>query len=230
MSKNILGEKVYKFMGRKVHPFIFRIGAVTNWKSRWFNRKQYRKLLEQDVKLRDFVMKKLSRAGINSVEIERSANLVNIIIETARPGLVIGRGGGGIEELKQELKKLIQKRDHEAVNTEVRLEIKEVRQPNSHAAIVAADMASQIERRMPYRRVMKQTLDKIMQNKEVQGAKVMAKGRLNGAEIARKEWLSKGKISLQTLRANIDYAQETAYTAYGTIGIKVWIYKGEVFE
>jgi small subunit ribosomal protein S3 len=217
-------------MGRKVHPFIFRIGIINNWKSRWFNQKKYRKLLEQDVKLRDFVMKKLSKAGVNSIEIERSANLVNIIIQTARPGLAIGRGGSGIEELKKELKKLIQKGDSEAANTEVRLEIEEVRQPNSQAAIVAADMASQIERRMPYRRVMKQTLDKIMQDREVQGAKVMVKGRLNGAEIARREWLKKGRISLQTLRANIDYAQATAYTTYGTIGIKVWICKGEVFE
>lgn len=217
-------------MGRKVHPFIFRIGTVNKWKSRWFNRKKYKELLEQDVNLRDFIMKKLSKASVNSVEIERSANLINIVIQTARPGIVIGRGGSGIEELKAELKKIIRKGNLDVGKTEIRLEVEEIRQPNSHAAVVAQDIASQIERRMPYRRVMKQTLDKVMQSNGVVGVKVTVKGRLNGAEIARKEWLKKGRISLQTLRANIDYAAATAYTTYGTIGIKVWISKGEVFD
>jgi small subunit ribosomal protein S3 len=229
MLKNILEERVFN-MGRKVHPFVHRIGIVTNWKSRWFNQRKYRQFLEQDVKLRDFIVKKLDKAGINSVEIERSANLLNIIVQTARPGLIIGRGGAGVEELKKEIKNLIIKNDPEMINLEVRLEIDEVRQPNAQATIVASEMASQIERRLPYRRVMKQALDKIMENKEVEGAKVMVKGRLNGAEIARKEWLKKGKISLQTLRSNVDYGWATAYTTYGTIGIKVWIYKGEVFN
>ncbi|MBU2068336.1 30S ribosomal protein S3 [Patescibacteria group bacterium] len=217
-------------MGRKVHPFIFRIGTVNTWKSRWFNQKRYKNLLEQDIKLRDFVTKKLIKASINSIEIERSANLVNIIIFTAKPGLVIGRGGSGVEDLKQELRKIIHQIDPESAKTDIRLEVEEIRQPNSKAAIVAQDMAMQIEKRMPYRRVIKQTLDKIMQNHEVQGAKIMINGRLNGAEIARKEWLKKGRISLQTLRANIDYANATAYTTYGTIGVKVWICKGEVFD
>ena len=217
-------------MGRKVHPFIFRLGTVNTWKSRWFNRKKYKELLEQDIRLRDFIMKKLSKASINSVEIERSANLINIIVETARPGLVIGRGGSGIEELKKELRKIISKGDPELVNTDLRLEVEEIRQPNSYAAIVGQDIASQIERRMPFRRVMKQTLEKVMQSSDVKGVKIMVKGRLNGAEIARKEWLKKGRISLQTLRANIDYASVTAHTAYGTIGVKVWISKGEVFD
>jgi len=213
-------------MGRKVHPFIFRIGIVNTWKSRWFNQKKYKNLLEQDIKLRDFIAKKLIKASINSIEIERSANLVNIIISTAKPGLVIGRGGSGIEDLKQELRKIICRIDPESAKIDIRLEVEEIRQPNSKAAIVAQDMAMQIEKRMPYRRVIKQTLDKIMQNNEVQGVKIMVKGRLNGAEIARKEWLKKGRISLQTLRANIDYANATAYTTYGTIGVKVWICKG----
>ncbi|MBU1292012.1 30S ribosomal protein S3 [Patescibacteria group bacterium] len=217
-------------MGRKVHPFIFRIGTVNTWKSRWFNQKRYKNLLEQDIKLRNFVAKKLIKASINSIEIERSANLVNIIIFTAKPGLVIGRGGSGVEDLKQELRKIIHQIDPESAKTDIRLEVEEIRQPNSKAAIVAQDMAMQIEKRMPYRRVIKQTLDKIMQNHEVQGAKIMINGRLNGAEIARKEWLKKGRISLQTLRANIDYANATAYTTYGTIGVKVWICKGEVFD
>ncbi len=217
-------------MGRKVHPFIFRLGTVNTWKSRWFNQKEYKKLLEQDVKLRDFILKKLSKAAVDLVEIERSANLIKIIIGTARPGLVIGRGGSGVEELKQEIKKIIYKNNPELSNIDVNLEINEIRDPNSHAAIVAQDIASQIERRMPYRRVIKQTLDKIIQSTGVQGAKITVKGRLNGAEIARKEWLKKGRISLQTIRANIDYAEATAYTTYGTIGVKVWISKGEVFE
>ncbi len=216
-------------MGHKVHPSVFRLGIVTNWKSRWFNKKKYREVLEQDVKLRDFIMKRLEKAGVNSIEIERSANSLNIIIKTARPGLVIGRGGGGAEELKREIKKFLQKDKSKLAKMEVRLEIEEIRQPTTQAAIVAMEMASQVERRLPYRRVMKQALDKIMQNKDIQGAKVMVKGRLGGAEIARKEWLKKGKIPLQTLRSNIDYAQATAYTTYGTVGIKVWIYKGETF-
>jgi small subunit ribosomal protein S3 len=217
-------------MGQKVHPLVFRIGLGTNWKSRWFSKGKYKEFLKQDVKLRDFIMKKLDKAGLNSIEIERSANSINIIIQTARPGLVIGRGGGGAEELKQEIKKILQKDRPESTKMEIRLEIEEVKQAGSQAAIIAADMANQIERRLPYRRVIKQTLDKVMQNKDVQGAKVMTKGRLNGAEIARTEWLKKGRMPLQTLRANIDYAQATAYTTYGTIGIKVWIYKGEIFE
>lgn len=217
-------------MGHKVHPFIFRIGQVTNWKSRWFSRRQYSDFLKQDVKLREFIMKKLSNAGINSIEIERSANLINIIIKTARPGLVIGRGGSGVEELKQEIKKVFDKITPESTKTEIRLEIEEVKQPASQAAIVAMDLANQIERRFPYRRVIKQGLDKIMADKGIKGAKIKIKGRLNGAEIARKEWLSRGRIPLQTMRADIDYAQATAYTTYGTIGITVWIYKGEVFD
>ncbi len=218
-------------MGHKVHPFIFRIGIVTNWKSRWFSKKQYKDFLEQDVKLRSFVAEKLAKAGVNSIEIERSANQINIIVKTARPGLVIGRGGKGVEELKKEIKKILQKdKKSKLGKMEVSLEIEEVRQPTAQAAIVSMEMASQIEKRLPYRRVMKQALDKIMANKDVLGAKVMTKGRLNGAEIARKEQLKKGRIPLQTLRSNIDYAQATAYTTYGTIGIKVWIYKGEVFK
>ena len=216
-------------MGQKVHPLSFRIGAGADWKSHWFSKGKYKEFLEQDVRLREFIVKKLAQAGVNLIKIERSANSINIIIQTARPGLIIGRGGSGAEELKQEMKKILQKGRPESDKIEVRLEIEEVKQADSQAAIVAADMANQIERRFPYRRIMKQTLSKVTQNKEVQGIKVMLKGRLNGAEIARREWLKKGRIPLQTLRSNIDYAQATAYTTYGTIGIKVWIYKGEIF-
>ena len=217
-------------MGRKVHPFIFRLGSVTNWKSRWFSKKQYREFLEQDTKLRIFVMEKLKKASVNLIEIERSANSLNIIIKTARPGLVIGRGGEGIEKLKNEIKSLLQKNSSVPLNYEIRLEVEEVKDPDIQATIVGMEIASQIERRLPYRRVIKQALDKIMQNKKAKGAKIMIKGRLNGAEIARKEHLKKGKIPLQTLRSEIDYASSTAYTTYGTIGIKIWIYKGEIFN
>jgi len=155
--------------------------------------------------------------------------LINIIIQTSRPGLIIGRGGSGAEELKDEIKKFLRKINPVLDKTEVRLEIEEIKQASARAAVIADDMAAQVEKRFPYRRVMKQVLSKAAQNKEIQGIKVMVKGRLNGAEIARKEWLKKGKIPLQTLRSNIDYAQTTAYTTYGTIGIKVWVYKGEIF-
>jgi len=216
-------------MGQKVHPFIYRIGAVNNWRSRWFSKKNYGNFLKQDVKLRGFVVKMLDKAGVDAVEIERSANLINVIVKTAKPGLVIGRGGSGAEDIKQKIKKFLQK-EFSGFKSEIRLEIEEIGQPTAHAAVVAQEIAEQIEKRMPYRRVIKQGLDKIMQNKEVQGAKIMLSGRLNGAEIARREWLKQGRIPLQTIRAGIDYAQAIAYTTYGTIGIKVWIYKGEVFN
>ncbi len=216
-------------MGHKVHPYAFRVGRIKDWKSRWFTRKKYSNNLAQDIELREFISEKLSRAGLESIEIERTANALNIIIKTARPGLVIGRGGGGVEKLKKEIHKIIQKSKSQDANLEIKLDIEEVRDPNARAAIVASDMAAQIEKRMPYRRVMKQAIDKIMQNREIKGAKIMVKGRLNGAEIARKEWLKQGQIPLSTLRADIDYNQATAYTTYGTIGIKVWIYKGEIF-
>jgi len=217
-------------MGHKVHPYIFRLGIVNDWKSKWFSRKKYKDFLEQDVKLRSFIAKKLDKAGINSIKIERSVNFINIIIGASRPGLVIGRGGSGAEELKKEIKEIIEKSEIGTANLEVRLEIEEIGQPTTRASVIAIEMAGQLEKRMPYRRVMKQTLDKIIQNKEVKGAKVMVGGRLNGAEIARTEWLKKGRVPLQTLRSDIDYAQATAYTTYGTIGVKVWIYKGEVFD
>lgn len=217
-------------MGHKVHPFIFRLGIVTDWKSRWFDKKTYKTLLEQDIKLRKFIAKKLDKAGVETIEIERSANFINIIIKTARPGLVIGRGGSGAEELKQEVRKFILKDYPALIKTEIRLEIEEIKNSTSRSRIVAMDIAAQIEKRFPYRRAIKQALEKIMANKEVKGAKVVVKGRLNGAEIARKEWLKDGQVPLQTLRSDIDYAEATAYTTYGTIGVKVWIYKGEVFK
>jgi len=217
-------------MGQKVNPVVFRLGQTQDWKSRWYNKKLFKEFLKQDVALRDFLTRKLLKAGVDKIEIERSGNMINVIVKTARPGLIIGRGGGGIDQLKEDIKKIITKgKAVGAPKSEIRLEVEEVKSPDSHAAIVSQNMAEQIEKRLPFRRVLKQTLEKILQAKEVKGAKIMMKGRLGGAEIARTEWLAKGSIPLHTLRANIDYAQATAYTTYGTVGIKVWVYKGEVF-
>ena len=217
-------------MGQKVNPVVFRLGQTQDWKSRWYSKKSYREFLKQDVALREFLARKLLKAGIDKIEIERSGNMLSVIVKTARPGLIIGRGGGGIEELKEDVKKIIARSKVAGIpKFEIRLEIEEVKTPELCAAIAAQNMAEQIERRLPFRRVMKQALDKILQLKEAKGAKIMMKGRLGGAEIARTEWLAKGSIPLHTLRADIDYAQATAFTTYGTVGITVWVYKGEIF-
>lgn len=218
-------------MGQKVHPTVFRTGVIFGWKSRWYNRKKYREYLEEDMNIREFLLKKLAKMGVESIDIERSTNSVKIIIKTSRPGLLIGRGGSGIEQLKAGLQKFVEKfRRNSLVKQGLQVEVEEVKQPESRASLVAQSIAEQLERRLPYRRTMKQALERVMQSQDAQGAKIMVKGRLGGAEIARSEKLSKGKIPLQTLRANIDYGVATAYTTYGTVGIKVWIYKGEIFE
>jgi len=212
-------------MGQKVNPIVFRLGFAQNWKSRWFNKKKYQEFLCEDYIIRDFLTKKIAKAGVDKIEIERSANSINVIISAARPGLIIGRGGSGIEDLKKETKKVLFRKIKTPLKSDLRLTVEEVRGAEFQAAVLAQGMIEQIEKRIPYRRVLKQTLERVMQGKEVQGAKILIKGRLDGNEIARKEWLHKGKIPLQTLRANIDYAQATAYTTYGTVGVKVWIYK-----
>ena len=212
-----------------MHPTSFRTGIIFDWKSRWFNKKKYKEYLAEDVKIRDFIFSKLIKAGLGKVEIERAANAVRIIIFTSRPGLIIGRGGAGVEQLRAELQKIIAKSQPKE-KIELRLEIEEIKQAESFAPIVAQNIAEQLEKRLPYRRVIKQTLERILQGKAVQGAKIMVKGRLDGSEIARKEWLGKGRIPLQTLRANIDFGRATANTTYGTIGVKVWVYKGDIFE
>ncbi len=218
---------LHEKLGQKVHPTGFRTGIIFDWKSRWFNKKEYKNYLKEDSKIRDFLTPKLNKMGLGKIEIERSTNSTKIVIHTSRPGLIIGRGGTGIEQLRAELQKHVYRGK---VKKELRLEVEEIKQPESNAQVVAQSMAEQLERRLPYRRVIKQTLQRIAQGKNVEGVKIMAKGRLDGSEIARKEWLAKGRIPLQTLRANIDYGTATAYTTYGTVGIKVWIYKGEIFE
>lgn len=205
-------------MGQKIHPGALRLGINKDWSSKWFHKKDYAALLQEDFLLRQFITEKLKHAALQKIIIERGPNLVNLIIRTAKPGLVIGRGGTGIEELKKEIQKKI--------NTPVRLEIQEIRNPDAYAKLVAENVAEQIERRLPWRRALKQTLDRVIQNQEVSGVKIQIGGRLGGTDMSRKEWVSKGKIPLQTLRANIDFAQAIAQTSYGTIGVKVWLYKG----
>jgi len=212
-------------MTHKVHPKVFRLKELANWNSRWLDEKKLPQYLEEDFEIRKFIQKKLGKIGIEKIEIERLPGKLNIFISSARPGLIIGRGGGGIEELKKELEKTLIKDKRE-----LKIEIKEIKNPWISANLSAQWIASQIEKRIPHRRVLKRALDKITSQKEVQGARVEVAGRLNGTEIARREWLLSGKLPRQTLRADIDYAQAEAHCSYGIIGIKVWIYKGEKFD
>lgn len=223
-------------MTHRVHPYIFRLGIVTNWKSRWFHSKKYRDYLAQDTLIRQWLNDRLSAAHVSDIEIERSPNRMSIIIKTGRPGLVIGRGGEGIQKLKADIERrlgVINRRlklPRPPANFEIKLTIEEVRAAETNAAIVAALIREDLEKRVRFRRVLKQVIDKVSSHKEVKGVKVMLSGRLDGAEMSRTEWLKSGRIPLQTIRANVDYALVEAHTTYGTIGIKVWIYKGDVFD
>lgn len=214
-------------MGNKVNPTGIRIGITTDWQSRWFGEKKlYREQLRKDVEIREFIMKKWKSAAIASIEVERTAGAVRLLIQTSRPGVLIGRGGAGIEDLNRIIKRKFFANSR-AVNLKV--EVVEVKAADANAMLVAQQVAEQLEKRMPFRRVLKTMLDKIEANKEVQGAKIEVSGRLGGAEMSRKEWLSRGKIPLHTLRADIDFARYEATTVYGVIGVKVWIFKGEKF-
>lgn len=212
-------------MGRKINPIAYRLGINKVWKSRWLPPgKSFGKWLEEDEKIRGIIMKKVSRAGIASIEIERTPDKYRIFIKAGRPGFIIGRGGGGIEELDKLIRKAVTE------NTSISLTVEELKRTEVSAQVMAQNIAWDLEKRMPYRRVMKRTIDIAMQNKEVKGIKIQIAGRLGGSEIARREHLEAGKLPLTTLRANIDYGEATAFTKYGTIGIKVWIYKGEIFN
>lgn len=214
-------------MGHRVHPKAYRIKEISDWDSRGFYRKPA-KLLEEDFKIREFLKKKLNKVGVEKIEIERFSNKLNIIISSARPGLIIGRGGEGIELLRKELEqKILEKRTEK--KEELRIEVREIRDPWTSAGLSAQWVAQQIEKRVAYRRVLKRALSKITSHKEIQGARIQLSGRLNGAEIARREWLGSGKLPRQTIRADIDYAKAEAHCNYGVIGVKVWIYKGEKF-
>ena len=217
-------------MAHKVHPKAYRIKRNDDWDSRWFH-KEPAELLEEDFNIRKFLDEKLAKIGIEKIEIERFSNKLNIIIITARPGLIIGRGGEGVELLKKQIESKILKKNKESGKPqEIKIEIRELKNPWAHAFSSATWIAQQIERRMPHKKVLKQGLQKISTSKGVQGARVEISGRLGGAEMSRREWLGAGQLPLQTIRADIDYAKTTARTTYGAIGVKVWIYKGEKFE
>lgn len=224
-------------MSHKVHPKAFRLRQTSDWFSRWFQKGTYAQALREDYLIRNYLEKKLKDAGIEDIEIERFAGKVTVFINTARPGLIIGRGGSGIEELRKEIIKILSKETKSRYleagsekKQEIRLEIREIKNPWDSASLTAQWVAQQLERRMPYRRVMKQAMIKAMMNKEIEGAKIEIAGRLGGADIARKETLKQGRLPLQTLRARIDYSLKEAKTTYGIIGVKVWFYKGEKFE
>jgi len=215
-------------MSHKVHPKVFRIKETADWDSRWLDRKKFSDNLEEDFRIREFLNNKLAKVGIEKIEIERSPGKLNVMISSARPGLIFGRGGAGIEEIKKEIVKKILKKVG-GKTSELRLEVKEVRNPWLSATLSSQFIAQQLEKRTPFRKVLKQALAKIMANKEAKGVRMGVAGRLNGAEIARKEVMKKGPLPRQTIRADIDYGTATAHCTYGNIGIKVWIYKGEKF-
>ncbi|MBP6886092.1 MAG: 30S ribosomal protein S3 [Candidatus Pacebacteria bacterium] len=211
-------------MGQKASPISMRLGINRDWSSRWFGGAKYPMFLRDDLAIRDFLAKRLKNMGVDSVLIERGNNAIRVTIHSARPGLIIGRGGAGIQELNQKLGKLLK------FKFPVQLEVTEVKNPDASAAVVAEHIIEQIEKRTPYRRILKMTMQKIMASRDVKGAKLQMSGRLDGAEIARLEHMEEGALPLQTLRANVDFVRATAHTTYGTIGIKVWIYKGNIFD
>jgi small subunit ribosomal protein S3 len=212
-------------MSHKVHPKCFRLRDSADWESRWLSVKKTPKYLEEDFKIRTFLMKKLKDSSVQNVEIERFAGKATVIINSGRPGLIIGRGGKGAEDLKKEIEKVLGVK-----KSDTKIEIREIRNVWTSAPLAAQWIAQQIEKRMPHRRTMKQAMEKIMANKEVKGARIGLAGRLGGNEIARKEWLKKGQLPRQTIRAIIDYSQAEALCTYGLIGVKVWIYKGQRFD
>jgi len=213
-------------MGQKVNPKGFRLGITSTWKSRWFGKKEYPQQLREDIEVRQMIEKKLRSAAIGSVEIERSSNVVRIIIKTAKPGIIIGRGGSGIEDLR----KAVKEKFFKTRKIDLKVEVEEIKNSEENAMVVAQNIAEQLEKRLPFRRVMKSVIDQAMEGRKIKGIKVEVAGRLGGAEIARREWLSKGTLPLHTLRADIDYAKTIARTTYGVIGVKVWVYRGEKFE
>lgn len=209
-------------MGQKVSPIGMRLGIVKDWTAKWYaNKKNYGQTLISDLKLRDYLKKKLAHAAVSKIEIERPTQMLNISIYTARPGIVIGKKGEDIEKLRQELTRL--------AGQPVHLAVEEVRKPELDAQLVAESIAQQLEKRIMFRRAMKRAVTNAMRLR-AGGIKVMVAGRLNGAEIARTEWYREGRVPLHTLRADIDYGVARANTTYGVIGIKVWIFKGEIFE
>jgi len=211
-------------MAHKVHPKSYRIRGIDDWSIRGFYGKNISKGFKEDFLIREYLKKTLTEASVSEVEIERSVNKMSVIIYTARPGLIIGRGGEGVEKIKAMIQKKM------GLKTEMKIEIREVKNPWISSALVSQWMIQQIEKRVPFRQVLKRAIERVVFNKEVKGVRVEVSGRLNGVEIARREWLGQGRLPRQTLRADIDYAENQAHCTYGVVGIKVWIYKGDKFE
>lgn len=217
-------------MTHTVHPYAHRLGIIRDWKSRWFSKSpaKYRENVMVDAAIRRFLKKRLRGSYVTSVEIERNEKAIRIIIKTARPGLVIGRGGEGSVKLGKEIEAIVRTVPH-AERKAIKIDIEEVRSPESHAPVVAYMIAEGLEKRQTFRRVLKQTVEKVMANRDVQGVRIALSGRLGGADMSRAEFIKRGRVPLQTLRADIDFTREVAYMPYGVIGIKVWIYRGDIF-
>lgn len=208
-------------MGQKVHPYGFRLGVIYDWRAKWFAKgTKYKDYLQEDLKIRDFLKKRLKEAQYSNCYIERTPDKVSVTVFVARPGMVIGQRGREVEQLKKELQKIVGKKD-------ISIDVQEIRVPELDAQLVAQNIAQKIEQRVSQRKAMKRAVESAMRM-GAKGIKVQCKGRLGGAEIARKEWYIVGRVPLGTIRADIDYGYETAYTKMGTIGVKVWIYKGDI--
>ncbi|OGI76905.1 30S ribosomal protein S3 [Candidatus Nomurabacteria bacterium RIFCSPHIGHO2_02_FULL_33_12] len=217
-------------MSKTVHPYAHRLVVLRDWKSRWFAEpKIYKDFLKGDALLRNYLTKKLRGSYVAGVEIERGQKGMRIIIKTSRPGMIIGRQGEGATKMRADIVKFMKRADI-FPKEDIRVDIQEITSPDADAAIVAYSIAEAMERRMPFRRIMKSTIEKVMGTRGVRGVRIYLGGRLGGAEIARTENMKKGSIPLQTFRADVDFAREKAHMTYGDIGIKVWIYKGEVFN
>lgn len=217
-------------MSHTVHPYAHRLGIIRDWKSRWFSLdSKYKELLRCDILVREFLDKRLRGMYVSGVDLERSQKTFRIVIKTSRPGMIIGKSGEGALKLRNEILKLLRK-EKVIATPELKIDIEEIRSPESNATIVAHMVAEGLEKRMPFRRVMKQMLEKVIANRDVKGVKIYLGGRLGGADMARSEELKKGQVPLQTFRADIDFARYKAHMTYGDIGIKVWIYKGEIFD
>ena len=206
-------------MGHKVHPYGFRLGVSRTWNAKWYADKGYTDLLKEDISIRQLVTKRLANASVSGVEIERGINHVTVTIHTAKPGIVIGKGGANVEALRQQIGRLTTRK--------VKLEIKEIRQPELDAVLVAANIAQQLTRRIAFKKAMKQAVQRTMKA-GAKGVKITVAGRLGGSEMARREWEKEGRVPLGTLRADISYGQVLARTTYGAIGVKVWIYRGDI--
>jgi len=217
-------------MGQKINPNSYRLGITKNWPVRWFLKGGYPQFLEEDEAIRNTINKMIALAGVAEIQIERTQGNLRVFIKAARPGLVIGRGGKGMEDLQKAVATALQKVRKTRSKVALSLNVEELKRSEVSAQYVAQQIAWDLEKRMPFRRTMKKYVEQVQQNKDVKGVKVFLSGRLDGNEIARRERLVRGSLPLQTLRADIDYGRVTAKTTYGTIGVSVWVYKGEIFE